>query len=69
MYLCRQTTMEVLLNLKKNVANVLIRKHSMMQLAIAGCLLCGLRVYEFGDEDSLRLRSGSPLPTTNNPLL
>ncbi len=45
MYLCRQITMEVLLNLKKNVANVLIQRHSMKLLATAGCLLCGLRVY------------------------
>lgn len=61
MYLCRQITMEVLLNLKKNVANVIIQEHSMKRLAIAGCSLCGLWVLVWR-RNSLRLRSDSPLP-------
>lgn len=72
MYLCKQITTEVLLNLSKNVANVQIREHSVKQPAYSGLLAVWIKG-KFGDgwrnPDSLRLRGDSPLPLFDNPLL
>ena len=68
MYLCRQITMEVLLNLKKNVANVIIQEHSMMRLAIAGCSLCGLWVYSLATKFP-QVAQRQPASCKYNPLL
>ena len=68
MYLCRQITMEVLLNLKKNVANVIVRKHSMKRLATAGCSLCGLWVYSLATKFP-QVAQRQPASCIYNPLL
>ena len=68
MYLCRQITMEVLLNLKKNVANVIVRKHSMKRLATAGCSLCGLWVNSLATKIP-QVAQRQPASCKYNPLL
>ena len=68
MYLCRQITMEVLPNLKKNVASVIIRRYSLKRLAKAGCSLCGLWVYSLATKFP-QVAQRQPASCKYNPLL
>jgi hypothetical protein len=60
--------MEVLPNLKKNVANVIIRRYSLKRLAKAGCSLCGLWVYSLATKFP-QVAQRQPASCKYNPLL